>query len=162
MNKYPLDLQELEEELGTAKQCFDYLYLLRWPDGFRCPNCQYNEAWKIGDHKYKCKSKKPFCRYQTTVITGTMFYRTHLPLPLWFRAIWLATTQKGGTSALGLQKELGIGSYRTAWMLLQKIRQAMNLSDQNKLHGTIWLDHFEILVNEDYSFQRKLSCVDCR
>jgi len=149
MNKYPLDLQELEQELGTAKQCFDYLYPLRWPDGYRCPQCQHSEAWKIGDHKYKCKNKNPMCRHQTTVITETMFSRTHLQLPLWFRAIWLATTQKGGTSALWLQKELEIGSYRTAWTVLQKIRKAMSFSDQSKLQGTILVDHFSIMVNDD-------------
>ena len=57
--------------------------------------------------------------------TGTLFADTHLPLRLWFEALWHVTSQKGGASALGLQRVLGVGSYRTAWNLLHKLRRAM-------------------------------------
>jgi hypothetical protein len=65
------------------------------------------------------------CSRQTSVTAGTLFADTHLPLRLWFEALWHVTGQKSGGSALGLQRVLGLGSYRTAWNLLHKLRRAM-------------------------------------
>ena len=53
-------------------------------------------------------------------MAGTIFQDSKLPLTIWFRAMWDVTTQKNGISALGLQRVLGLGSYKTAWMLLHK------------------------------------------
>jgi hypothetical protein len=60
------------------------------------------------------------CRRETSVMAGTIFQDSKLPLTIWFRAMWDVTTQKNGISALGLQRVLGLGSYKTAWMLLHK------------------------------------------
>jgi transposase-like protein len=59
---------------------------------------------------------------------------------LWFRAIWYITTQKNGTSALGLQRVLGIGSYKTAWTWLHKIRRAMVRPGRDRLSGQVEVD----------------------
>lgn len=59
------------------------------------------------------------------VTAGTIFQDTHKPLRLWFLTMWFITSQKNGVSALGLQRVLGIGSYRTAWTWLHKLRRAM-------------------------------------
>ncbi len=61
---------------------------------------------------------------QVSVLAGTVFQDTHLPLTVWFRAMWHITSQKNGVSALGLQRALGLGSYKTAWLILHKLRQA--------------------------------------
>lgn len=127
-----MELREFEERFSTEQQCFDYLFYLRWKDTYCCPRCQYHEMWKIRDYKYKCKN----CGYQTTVIAGTLFQDTHIPLNLWFRAIWLVS-QKYNTTARELQKELGLGSSHTAQKLLSKIRYAMLRFDLGKLQGTI-------------------------
>lgn len=71
---------------------------------------------------------------------GTIFQDSHLSLPLWFRAVWYITSQKNGTSALGLQRCLGLGSYRTAWTLLHKLRRAMVRPGRDRLSGTIEVD----------------------
>lgn len=63
-----------------------------------------------------------------------------MPLMTWFNAIWLFVTQKGGASAKGIQQNLGLPSYQTAWTLLQKIRKAMVLADRTKLSGTVEVD----------------------
>lgn len=63
------------------------------------------------------------CRYDSSVIFGTLFQDTHKPLRLWFHAIWYVVSQKKGVSALGLQKALGLGSYHTAWEWLHKLRR---------------------------------------
>jgi transposase-like protein len=59
---------------------------------------------------------------------------------LWFRAIWHLTTQKNGVSALGLQRVLGLGSYKTAWSLLHKLRRAMVRPGRERLSGLVEVD----------------------
>ena len=65
------------------------------------------------------------CGRQVSLTAGTIFQDTHKPLRLWFLTMWFITSQKNGVSALGLQRVLGIGSYRTAWTWLHKLRRAM-------------------------------------
>lgn len=85
------------------------------------PKCGSVYSWKINGTVFECKD----CYHQSTVIAGTIFQDTHKPLTLWFQAIWYVTSQKNGISALGLQRILGLGSYRTAWTWLHKLRRAM-------------------------------------
>jgi hypothetical protein len=73
------------------------------------------------------------CSYQATVTAGTVFHRTRMPLPSWFRAMWWVVTQKNGASALGLQRVLGLGSYETAWTWLHRLRRAMVRPDRDRL-----------------------------
>ncbi len=71
---------------------------------------------------------------------GTIFEGTRKPLRLWFRAMWYVTTQKHGASALGLQRVLGLGQYRTAWTWLHKLRRAMVRPGRERLVGTVEAD----------------------
>jgi transposase-like protein len=80
------------------------------------------------------------CRYQVSVTAGTIFQDTHLPLTTWFRAMWHVSSQKYGVSALGLQRVLGLGSYKTAWAMLHKLRRAMVRPDRDRLAGTVEVD----------------------
>jgi transposase-like protein len=75
-----------------------------------------------------------------SVTAGTIFQDSHLPLRVWFRAMWWVTTQKSGLSALGLQRALGLGSYRTAWSCLQKLRRAMVRPGRERLTGAVEAD----------------------
>ena len=132
MKDYPMNLTEFEKEFHTEEQCREYLFKLRWEDGFRCPRCQCDKAWLVSEVKYKCHN----CGYQTSVIAGTIFQDTHKPLTLWFRAIWYITSQKNGTSALNLQRVL----YKTAWTWLHKLRRAMVRQGRDKLNGIVEVD----------------------
>ena len=69
-----------------------------------------------------------------------MFADTHLPLRLWFEALWQVTSQKYGASALGMQRVLGLGSYRTAWTWLHKLRRAMVRPGRDRLKGAVEVD----------------------
>src|SRR4030043_460349 len=80
------------------------------------------------------------CGYRTSVIAGTVFQDTKKPLRLWFRAIWHVTSQKYGANALGLQRVLGLGSYRTAWTWLHKLRCAMVRPGRERLSGVVEAD----------------------
>jgi transposase-like protein len=75
-----------------------------------------------------------------SVTAGTIFQDTHLPLTTWFRAMWHVTSQKTGVSALGLQRVLGVGSYKTAWAMLHKLRRAMVRPGRDRLRGVVEVD----------------------
>ena len=124
MEEYPRTLQELEERFMTEEACRDYLARLRWGRGFVCPACDGTEAWATRRGLWMCT----VCGHQASVMAGTIFEGTRTPLTLWFRAIWWVVSQKNGASALGLQRVLGLGSYRTAWTWLHKLRRAMQLT----------------------------------
>jgi transposase-like protein len=85
---------------------------------------------------FDCKA----CKYQVSVIAGTIFQDTRTPLTTWFTAIWWISTQKYGASAEGLQQVLGLGSYETAWTWLHKIRRAMVRPNRTKLSGMVEID----------------------
>lgn len=139
-----MDLQEFEKNYGTEEQCLDHLFKLRWKYGYRCPRCNYDEMWEIKDYKYKCKK----CSYQTTVIAGTLFQDTHLPLTTWFRAIWFLSEQTNVTAPM-LKKELGLINDRTALKMLNKLNRTKVIPTLNKLHGTIEVSrHFIKVCNK--------------
>jgi len=100
------NLLELERQFSTEEACRQYLCELRWPDGFRCPRCGHGKGWHSRDGLIRCTA----CDYKASVIAGTVFEGTRKPLVLWFRAIWLVTSQKNGASARGVQRVLGLGS----------------------------------------------------
>lgn len=136
MEDYPRALVEFERRFGTDEACRDYLFRQRWPDGFVCPRCGHRKAWPVGRVLYECAG----CTYQASVIAGTIFQDTHKPLTLWFRMIWWVSSQKNGASALGLQRVLGLGSYKTAWTWLHKLRRAMVRPGRDRLSGRIEVD----------------------
>ena len=136
MEDYPKDLVDFDERFATEEACREYLIKIRWPNGFRCPRCLGELAWPIRTVWVECGR----CHYQVSATAGTIFQDTHKPLRQWFRAIWYITSQKNGTSALGLQRILGLGSYLTAWSWLQKIRRAMVRPGRDRLSGEIKVD----------------------
>jgi len=133
---YPRTVLEFEERFASEEACREYLFGLRWPEGFRCPNCGWGRAWETKRGLHRC----PHCDVQVSLTAGTIFQDTHKPLRLWFRALWYVTNQKHGVSALGLQRVLGLGSYRTAWTWLHKLRRAMVRPGRDRLSGTVEVD----------------------
>ena len=133
---YPKTLIEMERRFATEEACREYLTKLRWPTGFICPTCEGKAGWLDQRQRWTCQA----CRRQSTVTVGTIFEGTHLPLQVWFRAVWLVTSQKSGASALGLQRVLGLGSYKTAWSWLHKLRRAMVRPGRDRLSGTVEVD----------------------
>jgi len=136
MEDYPRTLMEFEQRFSSDQACRDYLFQLRWPDGFRCSRCQRQDAWQTKRGLYHCTH----CHFQTSITAGTIFQDTSKPLLLWFLALWYVTNQKHGVSALGLQRALGLGSYRTAWTWLHKLRYAMVWPGRDRLSGMVEVD----------------------
>ena len=109
----------------------------RWPDGFRCPRCGHQRAYALAVARWQCAA--PPCRHQTSLTSGTVLHRSKTPLTTWFWAAYLMTTDKRGVSALLLQRQLGV-SYKTAWLLLHKLRRAMVAPEREKLRGVVDMD----------------------
>ena len=130
-------LPDLFREYGTEDQCEQALFKWRWPSGFICVECGCNHYYALKTRKlYQCKG----CRHQTSLISGTIFEQTKLPLTTWFLAMHLITQAKTGLSALALMRQLGV-SYNSAWNMKQKIMQVMKERDDSKpLSGMIQLD----------------------
>lgn len=140
MDPYPKTVLELRDRFPNEESCRAYLTALRWPEGFRCPGCGSSNQWVTARHLFHCRT----CKRQTSVTAGTLFMDTHLPLRLWFEAIWQVTAQKYGASGLGLQRVLGLGSYRTAWTLLHKLRRAMVRPGRDRLNGLVEVDEIYV------------------
>ena len=136
MEDFPRDLLEFEACFSTEKACREYLFQLRWPDGFCCPRCGGRKSWPKSEVLLQCAG----CGYQSSVTAGTIFQDTRKPLTLWFRAAWWVTTQKNGASAMGLQRVLGLKSYKTAWTWLHKLRRAMIRPGRDRLTGRVEVD----------------------
>jgi len=127
---------ELEQRFNSETACLEYLAKIRWPEGFNCPHCGSQKAWFTNRGLYRCVE----CDFQVSVISGTIFQDTKKPLQVWFRIIWHVTSQKYGTNALGIQRVFGLGSYRTAWTLLHKLRRAMVRPGRDRLSGIVDID----------------------
>lgn len=136
MEDYPRTLAEFERRFATEDACRVYLTQLRWPTGFLCPRCGGGSAWPMRNRRWHCAQ----CGRQTSVTAGTIFQDTRSPLTTWFRAMWAVTSHKTGTSALGVQQVLGLGSYQTAWAWLHKLRRAMVRPGRERLSGHVEVD----------------------
>lgn len=131
-----MDLPKLIEQFGSEDRCRAYLEELRWPNGVVCPRCECESVSKIESRsQWECNS----CRYQFSVTAGTIFHDSHLPLWKWFLAVYLIGESKKGISAKQLQRTLGV-SYKTAWYLAHRIRNAMGEDEQPLLRGIVEID----------------------
>lgn len=134
--EHPTSLLEFEHWFRTEEACREYLVRLRWPHGFECPRCGHKHAWRTQRGLFHCGG----CRKDVSVTAGTIFHGSHICLRLWFRAMWWITNQKGGINALGLQRTLGLGGYKTAWSCLHRLRRAMVRPGRERLSGSVEID----------------------
>jgi transposase-like protein len=136
MERYPKNITEFDAWFKTEQDCRQYLFEMRWPDGFICPRCRSIKYWSSDRKLYVCT----ICEFQISLTAGTIFHRSRKPLRLWFNAIWHITSQKYGANALGLMRILQLGSYHTAWEWLHKLRRAMIRPGRDKLKGVVEID----------------------
>jgi transposase-like protein len=129
-------LCEVLREFGSDESCREYLEALRWPEKVTCPRCDSDKISRVYERKvFDCDS----CRYQFSVLAGTVFQDTKLPLPTWFATTYLVCESKKGISAKQVSRMMG-GSYKTSWYLCQRIRFAMKEVNKAKLEGIVEID----------------------
>ena len=134
-----LSMPEFFDSYGSQEQCEALVRGWRWPEGFICPRCQgswHSEFRRTGRLYFQCSA----CRYQCSLLSGTVFESSKLPLPTWFLAMHLMTQAKNNVSALELKRHLDV-SYPTAWLLKHKIMQVMFLREESRqLTGRVEID----------------------
>jgi len=129
----PLTLVDLLAKFGDDDSCRGYLESLRWHNKVTCPKCGADKVSRvIKRQQFDCDS----CRYQFSVTAGTIFHDTHLPLVKWFAATYLMCESRKGISANQVKRMLGI-SYKSAWYLCHRIRDAMKAVMAEPLNGTV-------------------------
>lgn len=140
MEDYPKTMIEFERQFATEEACQEYLYHMRWPQGFICPCCGHRKFWSSKTDRYRCNH----CEYRASIKAGTIFQDSRIPLRVWFRAIWQVVSQKHGISALGLQRVLGLNRYETTWNMLHRLRTAMVRPGRDRLIGPVQVDEIYI------------------
>ena len=133
---YPKNFQEFLFQFRTEEDCWNYIFEMRWPDGFSCPRCNNSKYWLTDKALIHCAT----CGHQTSITGGTIFHGTRKPLLLWFYIMWWVVAQKTGASAYNLMDFMGLGSYETAWTWLHKLRRAMVRPERDQLKGEIEVD----------------------
>lgn len=127
----------------TEQDALDFIVATKYKDGFVCPKCGC--IHKI--YRSNIKTRNLYCNNchsQFSALTGTIFENTHLDLRMWLYAINLVIISRKGISALQLQRELGMKSYKGAWRMLHKIREAMGKEDMKET--------FEAVVEIDETY----------
>jgi len=102
-----------------------YIESVRWPDGPACIRCQSKNVIRMGGRTqagmFLCRD----CRNKFSCRMGTAMEHSHVPLHKWLLALLLVTPSRGYLSPQKLKLQLGLGSYRTAWLMTQRIRDAL-------------------------------------
>ncbi|MGH8110671.1 MAG: IS1595 family transposase [Rhodanobacteraceae bacterium] len=130
-----LSLAGFLQRYGTEAKCYRALHWARWPKGFQCPCCgerHHSRFRRSGRVYYQCRA----CRHQTTLLSGTLFEHSRLPLTTWLLALYLLTSTKTNLAALELMRHLGV-NWKTAWRIKHKVMHAMTVRE-----GRRQLDRF--------------------
>ena len=125
------------ETYGSEEKCVEHVKNAKWPNGFICPKCGYDKACSLTKRKiYQCNK----CHKQTSLIAGTIFQGTKLPLQLWFIAMHHLTSSKHGISSVELSRKMGV-SVNTALTVRHKLQQVMHeRNSKKKLSGRVEMD----------------------
>lgn len=126
---------DLFKAFPTEQSCIDHLEKLRW-DGFVVsPFDSTSKVYKCKDNRYRCKNTGKYFN----VKTNTLFDNTKIELRKWFAAIWLVTSHKKGISSLQLSRDIDV-TQKTAWFMLQRIRNCFGIENNNELTNTVEMD----------------------
>jgi transposase-like protein len=133
----PASLVDVVHRFGSEEVCRDYLEKLRWPNGAICPRCNSASVSEISTrHQFDCNA----CRYRFSVTSGTIFDNSKLPLWKWMAAVYLMLESKKSMSANQIKRTLGT-TYKTAWYLCHRIREAMETAYEGPvLFGIVEVD----------------------
>lgn len=124
-------LEQFERHFDTEKACVEYLFHAKWPQGFYCHRCGHCHAYMTGTRRlplYECS----LCHHQSSLTAGTIMEGSRTDLRKWLLAIFLISRTERGTNAVELAKTIHV-TYKTAWLILRKIRYAISSADANML-----------------------------
>ena len=142
MPDIPRSLLEFQRCFPDEQTCAAWLAEARWPHGFVCPACGHTKGWRLAGRAWMVECAG--CHKQTSVTAGTVMHGSKLPLTVWFWTAYLMATHSNGISALQVQRQLGLGSYKSAWLLCHKLRRAMVTPGRSPLVGLVEVDETAI------------------
>ncbi|NHN32039.1 transposase [Paenibacillus agricola] len=128
-------LEKLLDHYSTEAACIEALMATKWSNGFTCRYCGHNRAYKITTRKiplFECAA----CRHQSSLLAGTVMEGSKTSLQKWFHALLLVSFQPTGVNAVQLRAAISV-TYKTAWLMLHKIRYAMNQDAGKLLSGIV-------------------------
>lgn len=138
---------EFTKRFPDENSAIDFIVAAKYKDGYVCPKCGsvhkgiYHQKY---NHRFLyCNN----CKSEFSALKGTIFENTHLDLRMWLYAMNLVLVSRKGISALQLKRELGMGSYQSAWRMLQQIRKAMEKEE--------YKETFEAVVEIDETYVRR-------
>ncbi|GCL73380.1 hypothetical protein PN4B1_33170 [Paenibacillus naphthalenovorans] len=123
--------EEFCQYFNTEEACADALYQFKWPNGFSCARCGHHLASTIVTRRlplYECRH----CHYQSSLTSGTIMEGSRTHLRKWFMAFFLISQTESGTNAVELSRVIGV-TYKTAWLILRKIRHVISEADGRSL-----------------------------
>ncbi|WNR45566.1 IS1595 family transposase [Paenibacillus roseipurpureus] len=139
MDVSSLSFEQFQEHFSSEDACIDYVFQIKWPNGFCCPRCEHRHAYVTTTRRlplYECSH----CRFQVSLLSGTIMEGSRTFLHKWMIAVYLISRTSLGTTAVELSKIINV-TYKTAWLILHKIRTAIQLSDnQSLLSGSVQLN----------------------
>lgn len=129
-------LADLYHTFSDNQVALDHFKAIRWRNGEFCPYCGVTKVYALKANRYQCAE----CRNTFSILVGTIFENTKLPLRVWFGAIWLLTTHPKGIASTTLAKDLGV-TQKTAWFVLHRLRHAARTQSFNTpLSGVVEID----------------------
>lgn len=136
-------VKDLRVDFPNEEACLAWLVDWLYPEGITCKKCD-----KITKH-YKDKNRRSYscseCGNHMHPTAGTICHNSHIPLTDWFYAIYMMSTNKAGTPAAQIERELGC-SHKTAWRMMHQIRQLME-SPSGFLAGEVEIDESYVHPN---------------
>lgn len=136
-----MTVAEFETLFPDDDACRTYLVRRRWPEGVRCPRCGNDKVYELPHRPFHWQCQNCSARgYRFSVLVGTIFENTNIPLRTWFKVIYLMLTSKKGISALQVQRMMGFGSYHTAHYMCHRIRAGLSDPEFRKLMGIVEVD----------------------
>ena len=132
----PQSLHEFTRYFSTEADCEEFLFRVRYPEGFVCPRCSVKRGWSLdGKRLFECANG-----HKVSLTAGTILHGTHQDLLMWFYAAFFISTLTPGISALQFQRQMGLKRYETAFQMLHKVRSTLVAPDRELLHSEVEVD----------------------
>lgn len=147
-----INLSTLAKHFSDEDAAYGLVESMRWPNGPICPHCgEVDHAYRINTRRktttgkvsdrrvWRCYS----CRKQFSVLVGTIFHGSHVPLSKWLLACYMLNSSKNGVAAWEIHRTLGVTN-KTAWFMMHRIREAMKVTNPDVFENTT------VMVDETY------------